>query len=341
MANEQTKEETYAYYYHTNYIRNARAIAIAWAIFTLCFFIIVLVVFVQPYWLGDGPNANGIGNFGLYRYCTSYGTTGAQPSCEGGVFGFAGVRGADGEVVPAMVAATVFVGIAVILVALSIVSMLLFLCKSPLKTGTVFAICGAFQLLSGICLLLGILIYPSGWSQHSAYKALCQDTISYTDTKGCELRWVFFLAIIAVFDAFILAILAFILASKQGKLYMDMHFSDYYKNGKSNGVHPKPKKHGTVNSTIFNTYPAVRENNRPRINGSAANGTAGRGDNTDGSSTIPRVEDDVYAQVRPRSVREAESHGAADDEFSSTTRSSKSTGKSTRKSNNREHDVSV
>lgn len=149
MANEQTKEETYAYYYHTNYIRNARAIAIAWAIFTLCFFIIVLVVFVQPYWLGDGPNANGIGNFGLYRYCTSYGTTGAQPSCEGGVFGFAGVKGADGEVVPAMVAATVFVGIAVILVALSIVSMLLFLCKSPLKTGTVFAICGAFQLLSG------------------------------------------------------------------------------------------------------------------------------------------------------------------------------------------------
>ncbi|XP_041459729.1 LHFPL tetraspan subfamily member 3 protein-like isoform X2 [Lytechinus pictus] len=291
MANEQTKEETYAYYYHTNYIRNARAIAIAWAIFTLCFFIIVLVVFVQPYWLGDGPNANGIGNFGLYRYCTSYSTTGAEPTtCEGGVFDFSGVRGADGLVVSSMVAATVFVGLAVIFVALSIISMLLFLCKGPFKTGTVFAICGVFQLLSGICLLLGILIYPSGWSQHSAYKALCQDSISYTDTKGCELRWVFFLAIIAVFDAFILAILAFILASKQGKLYMDMHFSDYYKNGKSNGVQPKPKKHGTVNSTIFNTYPAVRENNRPRINGSASR------DNTDGTNSIPRVEDDLYAQ---------------------------------------------
>ena len=89
---------------------------------------------MQPYWLGDGPNANGIGNFGLYRYCTSYGTTGAQPSCEGGVFGFAGVKGADGEVVPAMVAATVFVGIAVILVALSIVSIAPFsLPKAPSK----------------------------------------------------------------------------------------------------------------------------------------------------------------------------------------------------------------
>ncbi|XP_071499070.1 LHFPL tetraspan subfamily member 3 protein-like [Diadema antillarum] len=331
MANEQTKEETYAYYYHTNYIRNARAIAIAWAIFTLCFFIIMLVVFFQPYWLGDGPNARGVGYFGLYQYCVSYSTTG-ELSCVGGVVDYSGIgQGPDNDTVPAMAAATFFVGFAALFVALSIVAMLLFLCKSPCKTGTVFFICGTLQLCAGIFLLLGILIYPSGWDKHSAYRALCGEDISYTNTAGCELRWVFYLAIIAVFDAFILAVLAYILASKQGKLYMDMHFSDYYKN--SNGVHAKPKKHGTVNSTIFNTYPAVRESNRPRINGSLGKDEADVGG-------IPMVEDGTYAKVRPRSLRDGNSAGAADDEMSSTTRSSKSGGKSTKKSN-REHDLTI
>ena len=81
--------------------------------------------------------------------------------------------------------------------------------------------------LAAICLLIGILIYPSGWKHHSAYQSLCGEDISYTNTAGCELRWVFYLAIIAIFDAFILAILAFILANKQDKLAMDMHYSDY------------------------------------------------------------------------------------------------------------------
>ncbi|XP_061864238.1 LHFPL tetraspan subfamily member 4 protein isoform X2 [Colius striatus] len=36
--------------YHDNYVRNSRAIGVLWAIFTICFAIINVVVFIQPYW---------------------------------------------------------------------------------------------------------------------------------------------------------------------------------------------------------------------------------------------------------------------------------------------------
>lgn len=33
--------------YHTNYVRNARAVGVLWTIFTICFAILVMVVFIQ------------------------------------------------------------------------------------------------------------------------------------------------------------------------------------------------------------------------------------------------------------------------------------------------------
>ena len=80
----------------------------------------------------------------------------------------------------------------------------------------------------GVFLLLGILIYPASWAQLSVFRMLCGDDVSYGNTGTCQLRWVFYLAIIAVFDAIVLGVLAFILASKQDKLTNDMQFSDYY-----------------------------------------------------------------------------------------------------------------
>lgn len=37
-------------------MRNSRAIAVLWAIFTICLAIINVVVFIQPYWIGDSIN---------------------------------------------------------------------------------------------------------------------------------------------------------------------------------------------------------------------------------------------------------------------------------------------
>ncbi|XP_069971348.1 LHFPL tetraspan subfamily member 3 protein [Penaeus vannamei] len=39
--------------YTTHYIRNSKAIGVLWGVFTICFAIINIVVFVQPQWIGD------------------------------------------------------------------------------------------------------------------------------------------------------------------------------------------------------------------------------------------------------------------------------------------------
>jgi LHFPL tetraspan subfamily member protein len=36
---------------HLNYVRNSRAIAVLWCVFTVCFCIINIVIFMEP-WLG-------------------------------------------------------------------------------------------------------------------------------------------------------------------------------------------------------------------------------------------------------------------------------------------------
>ena len=53
---------------HLNYIRNSRAIAVLWCVFTVCFSIINIVVFLQP-WLGDTEETTREGYFGLFESC--------------------------------------------------------------------------------------------------------------------------------------------------------------------------------------------------------------------------------------------------------------------------------
>lgn len=54
--------------YATNYIRNSKAIAVLWAIFTICYSIIVVVSFVTPEWVGDLESETG-GRIGLWKVC--------------------------------------------------------------------------------------------------------------------------------------------------------------------------------------------------------------------------------------------------------------------------------
>lgn len=39
------------FHYEANYLRNSRAIGVLWAVFTMCYAIINVVVFVQPQWV--------------------------------------------------------------------------------------------------------------------------------------------------------------------------------------------------------------------------------------------------------------------------------------------------
>jgi hypothetical protein len=53
---------------HLTYQRNSRAISVLWCVFSICFTIINIVVFLQP-WLGDTLQTKKEGYFGLYESC--------------------------------------------------------------------------------------------------------------------------------------------------------------------------------------------------------------------------------------------------------------------------------
>ena len=127
--------------YHDNYMRNSSAIGVLWAIFTICFAIVNVVVFIQPYWIGDSVNTPQAGYFGLFHYCVG---TGPSPSrdltCVGSFSDFSSIPSG------AFKAASVFVLLSMVLILSCIACMtLFFFCN----TSTVYKTCAWMQLLCG------------------------------------------------------------------------------------------------------------------------------------------------------------------------------------------------
>jgi hypothetical protein len=72
---------------------------------------------------------------------------------------------------------------------------------------------------------LGCIIYPNGWDDEKVQRTCGKDAGKYR-VGQCQVRWAFILAIVLVFDALILATLAFILVAKQANL---LQKADYRK----------------------------------------------------------------------------------------------------------------
>lgn len=139
LDSKSYKYSDVAHLHATNFVRNSKAVGVLWGIFTICFAIISIVVFVQPQWLGDTVSSRGTGHFGLWRRCHLI-QDHSEMICLGSLD--------DLNTIPstAFRAATIFVGLSVIFVLLCICCLLLFFF---VKASTVFHICGWTQLLSG------------------------------------------------------------------------------------------------------------------------------------------------------------------------------------------------
>uniref|UniRef100_A0A674IAV5 LHFPL tetraspan subfamily member 3 n=1 Tax=Terrapene triunguis TaxID=2587831 RepID=A0A674IAV5_9SAUR len=125
--------------YHTNYVRNSRAIGVLWAIFTICFAIVNVVCFIQPYWIGDGVDTPQAGYFGLFHYCIGNGFS-RELTCRGTFTDFSSLPAG------AFKAASFFIGLSMTLIIACIVCFtLFFFCN----TATVYKICAWMQLTSG------------------------------------------------------------------------------------------------------------------------------------------------------------------------------------------------
>merc|ERR1712061_94461 len=58
-----------SHYYSTKFMRNSKAVGVLWGIFTVCYTVLIIVVFLQDQWIGDAENSKGPGNFGIWRWC--------------------------------------------------------------------------------------------------------------------------------------------------------------------------------------------------------------------------------------------------------------------------------
>ncbi|XP_063797072.1 LHFPL tetraspan subfamily member 4 protein isoform X3 [Pseudophryne corroboree] len=127
--------------YHDNYMRNSRAIGVLWAIFTICFAIINVVVFIQPYWIGDSVNTPKPGYFGLFHYCVGNGAANREFTCRGSFTDFSTIPSG------AFKAAAFFVLLSMVLILGCITCFaLFFFCN----TATVYKICAWMQLFAEV-----------------------------------------------------------------------------------------------------------------------------------------------------------------------------------------------
>ncbi|XP_062396489.1 LHFPL tetraspan subfamily member 5b [Sardina pilchardus] len=196
--------------YHTNYVRNARAIGVLWAVFTMCFAIITVVVFIQPFWIGDSVTTPQAGYFGLFHYCIGNALT-SELVCKGSVLDFGSIPSG------AFKTALFFVGTSMLLIVGSIVSLSLFWFFS---TGSVYKICAWMQLAAAGLMMAGCLIYPDGWDAPEVKRMCGERTDKYT-LGNCTVRWAYILAIISILDALLLSLLAFTLGNRQDNLLPD------------------------------------------------------------------------------------------------------------------------
>ena len=125
--------------YHTNYVRNSRAVGVMWGTLTICFSVLVMALFIQPYWIGDSVNTPQAGYFGLFSYCVGN-VLSSELICKGGPLDFSSIPSR------AFKTAMFFVALAMFLVIGSIICFsLFFVCN----TATVYKICAWMQLAAG------------------------------------------------------------------------------------------------------------------------------------------------------------------------------------------------
>lgn len=245
MDIKYTEETTKVYYF--KYMREYRAVAVLWGILTIIWCILNIVVFVQPQWIGDTESSVGFGHFGIYSHCFP---SSAKYVCVGSFTEFTTISNS------AFKAVTFFVGISALLMLICVAALLLFFC---FKKVFIFVLCGILEIISAILMFLGCVIYPSGWDDDNV-QALCGKDAGEFKLGDCGMRWAYILAILGIVDAALLAILAFILASKRTKP------TNSYYTGKITKAELYPnymtdtiRSHGTIIRPTMMTVPDSNE----------------------------------------------------------------------------------
>ncbi|XP_062891536.1 LHFPL tetraspan subfamily member 3 protein-like isoform X2 [Mobula hypostoma] len=190
--------------YQTAFVRSARAVGALWAVCSLCFTLLEVVVLAEPAWLvAKGVRGTEGGTLGLFRSCVE---TGSPARCWGSVFRL--------RPLPPFETAASFVGTALGLGLASVLSLGL---HRFCSNATLYKVCGWLQLSAASCQALGCLTFADSWDSQEV-RELCGPAAAPFSPGHCTLHWAFTLALIGIFDALVLSALAFVLASRQDTL---------------------------------------------------------------------------------------------------------------------------
>lgn len=66
-------------------------------------------------------------------------------------------------------------------------------------------------------MFLACVIYPSGWN-HKEVETICGADAGQYRLGLCSFRWAYIIAVLGIFDAALLAVLAFFLATRRAKM---------------------------------------------------------------------------------------------------------------------------
>eukprot|EP00093_Oithona_nana_P006676 06676.XXX_266151_268151_1 [CDS] Oithona nana genome sequencing. len=234
--NQEKSSEVKVAKYSVKYMRQSKSVAVLWGVFTFCAAILNIVVFISEEWVGATEVSKSPGHFGLWKYCiflsrstVAGGDDGLfnEPDlrCMGSLWNFSSILS------PAFRAATVFVGISVLLSILTIVSMLFF---CIFKDQAVFELCSVAQALQAISMVVGILCFPAGWDNEDV-RGICGKEAQDYGLGLCGIRWAFVMAFICVIDAFILSLLALVLSKRQIEPLPALNSSNNIYRGEVNG----------------------------------------------------------------------------------------------------------
>jgi hypothetical protein len=203
ITSKDLKEEAHMFY--VSYKRHATAVALMWGIFTCGFAVINVIVFIQPQWIGYiNQYSDKSGYMGLYERCTLT-SDGLDLHCTGMFNDFSSISNT------AFRASTFFVGVSCLIIFICCILFALFLFLR--NHSIVYLTCGIMQFVSATFMFLGCIIYPAGWSD-SNVKDICGDSDQYV-ISNCKVGWAYILAMVGIFDALFIAILAFVLAARQ------------------------------------------------------------------------------------------------------------------------------
>ena len=140
------RETLFFFAYHFN--KNHRAIATAWAMLSVVFAVLTVIVFTQPQWIGDTPDSPGYGHLGVYQYCVPNRLDGTY-TCTGTFASFNTI------LTESFQAVTVFTGLSALFMLIVVGALLTFFC---FKKGYIFVVCGTLQSLVGKWRFIFILL---------------------------------------------------------------------------------------------------------------------------------------------------------------------------------------